>query len=328
MSKNNLNHQFEEREYPPLSQTLDKPEVHYVRADRSGRNRGKALLYGSMIAVSAALCIFLYLSRSPRDGTIPVIKAENGTIKIRPQEQEAQIPHSEKTIYGELAPSEAKPKVENLLAEPEKPQPQTPTLPDEFMKALGDPEDNTAELADSTSIPSAPLMAPTEETTTSSNENMSGQVDDATEEPVDNLSASASPALATQEDPVSSVAVSENPAPEKAPTDMEVSKIEVKSSKIASSKTSANKVGASERFYRVQIYSAASQKMAEQQWDKFRKKSGGLLAPYSPVIQRIDLGANVGIRYRLQVGQFSKSAAQSFCSSLKKKGIDCWAVRQ
>jgi hypothetical protein len=336
--KNDTEHALTETTSIPPQTPSATLETQYIRTNRLDQTTGytnlivKALI-GVAILVMLIVAVYLYTNRPPKNNRIPVIKAENTPLKIRPpQNQNPAVPHQEKTIYTELDPNGRVPNtVENLLAEPEKPQPQSPSLPDEFVKSLGEQDGMVSEDKASSLTQSVPEPAPIDHSIDTppidhsmgpSITNSGSSLDQTEPTPKDSEPTirGSEPSAVGNTPPLFS---EETLSKENTPHDMEVAKINVKSSKITDKSSSTT-----EGSYRVQIYSALSQKDAEQKWVVFKKKASLLLAPYTPLIQRVDLGAEIGIRYRLQIGPFSKEKAKDVCLALKKQGIDCWVVRQ
>ncbi len=82
-----------------------------------------------------------------------------------------------------------------------------------------------------------------------------------------------------------------------------------------------------EANYRVQLASYKSEERARKGWNLLRDKATDLLQEYDPVIQRADLGADMGVFYRLRTPLITKDAAQRLCGALMERGIDCLKVR-
>lgn len=308
---------------------------------------------GLLVIIVAAL--FLY-NRGHHSDTIPIVHADPKPFKVRATAEETVIPHSEKTIYTELGSGETVNKVENLLEYPEKPQIQMPSLPDDFMAALSEGGDadgtvdaKSIELQNHTSVtvPSQNhdgmvmndqpnTYNPVTSSHSHSNpvaESQSTFEDVTAVEPEPSMKEPLASGLAHDilSGPSSSDAINtaiptrtiENTAP---PTTMEVSSLKVKSSKLAAHKN--HTVTTLADSYRIQLYSGVSQKNVSTYWKSLKQKSGGLLASYTPIVHKVDMGTVKGIHYRLQFGEFTKKEAFAFCSRLKERSIDCWPVKR
>jgi len=79
----------------------------------------------------------------------------------------------------------------------------------------------------------------------------------------------------------------------------------------------------------IQLGSLKSSDLAEAEWTRISNKNKDILGNYEPVIQKVDLGAEQGIYYRLRTGTFqNKDQAQKVCSSLKERKVDCLVIQQ
>lgn len=78
---------------------------------------------------------------------------------------------------------------------------------------------------------------------------------------------------------------------------------------------------------KVHLASYRSLKRGKQGWEKVRTAHNGLLGQLGHGLVRVDLGAGMGVFYRLLAGPLdSESAARQVCSSLKTKGEFCELV--
>ena len=80
--------------------------------------------------------------------------------------------------------------------------------------------------------------------------------------------------------------------------------------------------------YAVQLASYRSEARAMLGWSELRGNAPDLLDSVTPVVQRADLGADVGTVYRLRTAPTAKSDATSLCSELKARDIDCLVVKE
>ncbi len=77
----------------------------------------------------------------------------------------------------------------------------------------------------------------------------------------------------------------------------------------------------------IQLGSLKSQELAESEWARALKKTD-VLGKREPLIQKVDLGEDQGIYYRLRTGPFeSMEAAQKACAALKEEKVDCIIVK-
>jgi cell division protein FtsN len=98
---------------------------------------------------------------------------------------------------------------------------------------------------------------------------------------------------------------------------------EAKPSQSASKPAPAASSSSSSGKYVVQIAALRSEADAKSRFASLQKQHGDLLSGTEADIQRADLG-DKGVYYRLRIGYLdSKSSADSLCSKLKSRGLDC-----
>jgi hypothetical protein len=79
--------------------------------------------------------------------------------------------------------------------------------------------------------------------------------------------------------------------------------------------------------YAVQLASYLSAARAMLGWSELRGNAPDLLDPISPVVQRADLGEDIGTVYRLRTASTAKDDATALCGELKSRGIGCLVVK-
>jgi cell division septation protein DedD len=85
---------------------------------------------------------------------------------------------------------------------------------------------------------------------------------------------------------------------------------------------------ASTGSYLVQIASFRKIDDADAGWRRLAKDNSDLLSRYTARVERADLGAELGVFYRLRVGPLAdETAAKTLCAKLKTRNIDCLIVR-
>lgn len=78
----------------------------------------------------------------------------------------------------------------------------------------------------------------------------------------------------------------------------------------------------------IQLGSLKSYDQAESEWERLSKKHADQLGKCKPVIQKVDLGAEQGIYYRLRTGPFEDGTkAAAVCDSLKAQKVGCVVVK-
>lgn len=80
--------------------------------------------------------------------------------------------------------------------------------------------------------------------------------------------------------------------------------------------------------YAVQLASYLSEARAMLGWSELRGNAPDLLDPISPVVQRADLGEDIGTVYRLRTAPTVKEDATTLCGELKSRGINCLVVKE
>lgn len=80
--------------------------------------------------------------------------------------------------------------------------------------------------------------------------------------------------------------------------------------------------------YLVQIASFRKIDDADAAWRRLVKANRDLLSHYTARVERADLGAELGVFYRLRVGPMANEpAAKTLCAKLKTRNVDCLIVR-
>ena len=90
---------------------------------------------------------------------------------------------------------------------------------------------------------------------------------------------------------------------------------------------SAKRVTGGGRFG-VQLAAYRLRHGAEVEWETMRATHADLLGGLNATLQPADLGAEMGVVYRLVVGSFeTKVTARAFCTQLKQRNVDCFVPR-
>ncbi|MBA3813561.1 MAG: SPOR domain-containing protein [Alphaproteobacteria bacterium] len=78
----------------------------------------------------------------------------------------------------------------------------------------------------------------------------------------------------------------------------------------------------------IQLASLKSYDTAEAEWDRLSKKHADVLGKLERTIQKVDLGEEQGIYYRLRTGPFDDAQkANEACAALKERKVECVVVR-
>jgi len=77
----------------------------------------------------------------------------------------------------------------------------------------------------------------------------------------------------------------------------------------------------------IQLGSLKNYDMAEAEWGRLSKKHKDIFGELNPIIQKVDLGADKGIYYRLRTGPFeSDEKAKGVCAALKDRKVECLVI--
>lgn len=78
----------------------------------------------------------------------------------------------------------------------------------------------------------------------------------------------------------------------------------------------------------IQLGSLKSYELAESEWKRISQKHSDILEGLEPLIQKVDLGEDQGIYYRLRTGPFeSAEKVAEVCTHLKEQKVECVVVK-
>ena len=224
------------------------------------------------------------------DKAAPVIKAEEGPLKVRPQQPGGMdVPNQDKQVYGRIAPADRPPQVEHLIPPPEANVARPPAPPQQT--AASQP-------AESAPAPAEPKPA--------------------------EVAAPATPPAppAAEPEPAQPVAKEEAP-PEPAPPPK--AEPPARTASVPRAVPPPTRVSAG--GYRVQIASLKSEDAAKRTWTDLSKRHADLFGKLSSSVVRADLGQK-GVYYRLQAGPLADAAAaQALCNRAKQRKLGCIVVK-
>ncbi|NKB49145.1 MAG: hypothetical protein GKS02_07250 [Alphaproteobacteria bacterium] len=231
--------------------------------------------------------------------TVPVIRADIGEIKRKPDEPGGlAIPDQDKLVFNRLAPGHADEPIERLLPLPEVPValPVTEVTPPPVKSVSPATPPSDTEIATAlTPKLVEPARAP---------------------EPPAEIVVAPPPPPAPPPEPTELAAKTPAPAPAsvqpavKAPPAPVVEKLPV---------------AATGPAWRIQLVSLSSQKDAEAVWSRMQKANADLLGDLKLQVQTVKLSK--GTFYRVQAGPLAdRTAAASLCGTLKSRKQDCLVV--
>lgn len=77
----------------------------------------------------------------------------------------------------------------------------------------------------------------------------------------------------------------------------------------------------------IQLGSLKSLDLAEAEWKRVSQKHQDILNGFDSMIQKVDLGADQGIYFRLRAGPFaSDEEARKICATLKERKVECLVI--
>ena len=256
---------------------------------------------------------------SANSGEIPLIRADNRPIKIKPENPGGmQIPDRDMFIYGQQ-----RPEVEHLLPPPEQPMarpappPPTPNPPVAANRLPAQPPSpapssaspapapasDSAAAAVPPSVPPAPAPAPV-----------------ASAEEASPAPSATSPATSPAK-PIPPRQPQLSPAAVAAAEMLGISPVS------AMRPTAARGGSAHASGIRLQLGAMRSESEARGQWEQMKRKNPDLLGNLSGAAIRADLG-DQGTYYRIQTGPVTDPAsADRICGQLRQRHFPCMVVR-
>lgn len=290
------------------------------RQARAGHRLRSYLTLGvAVVAVGAIVAVGLHFMGG-KDGAgpgIPVIKADERPIKIRPDDRGGmQVPNQDKLVYERLDQAEGDAKVERLLPPPE--QPQVP------VKGGAQPDTVATSSAPEVMRPGQPVAPPRQPPS----EVPRPLAATAPQEPVaaapvappatggyvpTQARAPAAPVAAPPSaKPVAAPVVAPAPAPAVAPP--------------VPAAVPAKAPPASGDWL-IQLGALRSAPDAEKEWNRIQRTHHDLLGALKSDVVRVELGEK-GTFWRLRAGPLSEQAARQMCADLKSRNQGCIIARK
>lgn len=252
---------------------------------------------GILVVLAFGWVVWIAYDEGLRTGavkTVPVIRADIGEIKRKPDEPGGLVvPHQDKLVFNRLAPGQADEPIERLLPLPEVPI----ALP----------------VANDTSPPPVKSVGPK---ATPPDTEIATALTPKLVEPGPVKEAPAEIVIASPPEPTELAA--KTPTPALAPGDVAVKAP-------PAPKVEKLPVTAAGPTWRIQLVSLSSQKDAEAVWTRMQKANTDLLGKLKLQVQTVKLSK--GTFYRVQAGPLAdRTAAASLCGSLKSRKQDCLVV--
>ena len=252
--------------------------------------------FAVLVAAAIGWVVWIAYDEGVRAGavkTVPVIRADIGDIKRKPDEPGGLVvPHQDKLVFNRLAPGQANQPIERLLPLPEVP------LAQPVKESRTPPEKS---VGPASAMP-APALAP----------------------PLPKL-VEAAPV----KEPPAAVALAPPaalPEPEQlaAKTPPPPAELDVETPASAPTLDKSPEIAAGDAW-RVQLVSLSNLKDAESVWGRMKKANTDLLGGLELQVQTVKLPK--GTFYRVQAGPLAnRAAADSLCGTLKSRKQDCLVV--
>ncbi len=261
---------------------------------------------------------------------VPVIKAEGGPLKERPEQPGGlDVPHQDVTVFEKLesgAEKPDKPVMENLLPPPDTPQP------------VPEPEK-----AAETVPPDAPVVAPSPAPFAEAAESLPPPITAAETKEPEKLIEDSKPVLQNlpkevKEEPKKEASakvekVVSKPKAETKKAEESVGRLPKElfttgevptAAKLAAEKEALPKNEG--KTARVQLASLPDQATAQSEAKRFQNKYAAFLGGAALTVIRADLGAK-GIFYRVMSAPLPETKAKAICADLAKQKASCLVVR-
>jgi hypothetical protein len=268
-----------------------------------------------------------------RPGMPPLVKAEAGPVKIKPDNPGGQeIPYQDSTVYDRLNQNGQKPVAEKLLPPPEEPVTRAPPAPVQPVDTAGQPAGPPA--ADVPPLPNGPIIqqavAPPQ------------QAADAFRPPVDVGAPTAlaptpgaiviQPPPTVQPKAVQAAPPQPKPAPvvapkpesAKAPPPTSIAALINESGGAHAPVAKAAPAGGGS--YRLQLSAVRSADAVPEEWARLKRRYPEL-AGMANSTSKIDT-PDKGTFYRVEAGPLDEAAAKSTCTRLRGQGLGCIVVKR
>lgn len=293
---------------PPVKGLSSEPDFRPIRRPVPKKRRGLWVFVGVLLVaggVGVGGWYFLndWLVAEP-DGEVPMIRADTGPIKVRPDEPGGMdVPDRDKLVYDRIDGNDERKTVERLLPPPETPLPkpapsaeETPVAPQTSVPSAATP-----------SVPAKPMAPPPPPAPPGKAE----------------MPAAPTPAPQKVVPSVEDVLTAMRPPPP-----IETKKEATPAQSVA--KTGPAKIPSATNggAFQVQLSALRSHEQAETEWDRLRRRNSDLLENMKLSVVRADLGPGKGVFFRLRAGPLAdEQAAQNLCQKLSERKVGCLVVR-
>ena len=279
-------------------------DSHQARAGH--RLRSVVTITVAVIAVGAIVAAGLHFLGGRHAGMgVPVIKADDRPIKVRPDDRGGmQVPNQDKLIYERMdqTPESTEPKVERLLPQAEIPKapprqtmPAAEPMPPPQPPVAAAPQRATAPLPAKPGEPPNPKPAP--------------------------ISKVAAQAMTTPPAGYQSLQT------RGATSDQVITPAQVASAPAPAPAVAAPARAAASGDYVIQLGAVRAQDLAEKEWSRIQKANSDLLGGLHSDIVRVDL-AGKGVYWRIRAASLSEQGARQMCAELAQRNQGCIVARK
>jgi hypothetical protein len=257
------------------------------------RRRGRILTLLVSLAALASFGGVIYWAhekdrQSGGEGIVPLIRADDKPIKIKPETPGGLVvPNQDKTVYDRVSPGSVPQGPEKLLPPPPTPQIPPPVPPQPPAPAAVPTPPATPPVATAPTTPTTP----------------------------------ATPAAPTTELPKPQGAETLTPpAPGTPPAPTPAAPAQPQGGQ--SIATLIDTLSG----HRIQLASVRTEEQAKATWARLQQSNGDVLGPLTMRAVRVDLGER-GTFYRVQAGPLDDAGANSACSKLRTRSVDCIVIK-
>ncbi|RAU22645.1 SPOR domain-containing protein [Paramagnetospirillum kuznetsovii] len=284
------------------------------RQARAGhRLRSIVTIAVAVVAVGAIVAAGLHFLGGRKGGGlgVPVIKADDKPIKIRPKPDDRggmQVPNQDKLVYERMEQgADSEPKVERLLPQAEAPKapprvappPEPSPMPAPVQVAPAQPQRPTAPVAAKPNEPPNPKPAPAAKVAS---------------QPME-----APPAPAYQ--PVQARPA----ASEQVITPAQVASAPTAPPSVAAPVAPAKSTAFGD--YVIQLGAVRAQDLAEKEWTRIQKGNADLLGALHSDIVRVELEGK-GVFWRVRAAPLTEQSARQICAELAHRNQGCIVARK
>ena len=293
---------------------------------------------GAVAAVAGAIYLGLRQSASVSDDSgIPLIKAEQGPFKARPEQPGGMdVPNQDKVVFDRLDPEAARPVVERLLPPPETPLPRPipppppPASPPAPVPAPApasapspSPSPSPSSASASASAP-APVIADADPTGSARSGPASALAAAPPASPLaPETGGAGKPLVAPSALPPPPSPTVLRPAPV---TPLPAASAPKGPSLKAVPPPALAPAAASAGGVLLQLASVRSEAEAREEWRRLSSHYHELLGGFTPSVVKVDLPEK-GVYFRLRVGPLDETHAHSVCEQLKSQNVGCQLAR-